>query len=99
VAKRAQNDAGDEHGDHWARLDAFLETDPHDAGCHTTMEMLDVYAELLTAGSDPAERFPGITAHLLACGPCTADLEGLVVAINDGSSSSSMRRQRGGSAR
>jgi hypothetical protein len=77
----AQNEAGDQPGDHWARLDAFLQTDPRDVGCDTTMEMLDVYAELLLAGSDPAERFPGLHAHFLACGPCAEDLEGLLAAL------------------
>lgn len=77
----AQNGADDPVKDHWDRLDAFLETDPRDVGCDETMEMLDVYAELAAAGSDPAERFPGIRAHLLACSPCAQDLEGLLAAI------------------
>jgi hypothetical protein len=50
------------------------------------MEMLDVYAELVAAGSDPAARFPGIRAHVLACGPCADDLEGLLIAITGGPS-------------
>ncbi|MGY2700724.1 hypothetical protein [Nocardioides sp. URHA0032] len=86
MANSAQNDANEQHSDHWDRLEAFLHTDPRDAGCDTTMEMLDVYAELVAAGSDPAERFPGIRAHLLACGPCAEDLEGLLIAITGGSS-------------
>jgi hypothetical protein len=86
VANSAPNDASDRHEDHWDRLETFLQTDPADAGCDTTMEMLDVYAELLAAGSDPADRFPGIKAHLVACGPCAEDLEGLLAAITGGSS-------------
>jgi hypothetical protein len=86
VANSARNDTSDGHEDHWDRLEAFLQTDPQDAGCDTTMEMLDVYAELVAAGSDPADRFPGIKAHLLACGPCAEDLEGLLAAITGGSS-------------
>jgi hypothetical protein len=85
VANRAGNASSDGHEDHWDRLEAFLQTDPRDAGCDATMEMLDVYAELVAAGADPADRFPGIKAHLLACGPCTADLEGLLAAITGGS--------------
>lgn len=77
----AENEAKGPVGDHWERLDAFLQTDPSDAGCDETMEMLDIYAEIVAAGSDPAERFPGIRAHLLACGPCAEDLEGLLAAI------------------
>lgn len=84
MANSAPNDASDRHEDHWDRLESFLQTDPRDAGCDATMEMLDVYAELVAAGADPAERFPGIRAHLVACGPCAEDLEGLVIAITDG---------------
>jgi hypothetical protein len=80
----ARNEADDQPGNHWSRLDAFLQTDPRDAGCDATMEMLDVYAELSAAGSDPAARFPGLHAHLLACGPCAEDLAGLLATITDG---------------
>ena len=76
---------GEELGEHWARLDAFLQTDPRDAGCDATMDALDVYAELLAAGHDPAERFPGVHVHLLACDPCGQDLEGLMAALRSGS--------------
>jgi hypothetical protein len=64
-------------------LDRFLRTDPRDAGCAQAMEMLHVYAELVAA-SGPAEaeqRYPGITAHLSACGPCGEDFEGLLAAV------------------
>lgn len=81
---RAQPGAGSQPIEHWERLDAFLHTDPRDAGCDTTMEMLDVYAELVAAGADPAARFPGLRAHLVACGPCNEDLEGLLAAIAAG---------------
>jgi len=79
-ANRATNGRG---GDLWSRLDAFLETDPRDAGCDAAVEMLDVYAELLAGGSAPSQRFPGLHAHFLACGPCAEDLEGLVAALTD----------------
>lgn len=65
----------------WGRLDAFLHTDPQDAGCDLTMEMLDVYADLLAAGETPIDRFPGLHAHLMACGPCAEDLRGLLLAL------------------
>jgi len=81
VDSSAQNQADGPLRDHWDRLDAFLQTDPRDVGCDEVMEVLDVYAELAAAGSDPAARFPGVRAHLLACGPCAEDLEGLLAAI------------------
>jgi hypothetical protein len=65
-------------------LDAFLRTDPRDVGCGEAMELLHVYADLHVA--DPAEaarRFPGLLAHLRACGPCSADFDGLIAALSE----------------
>jgi hypothetical protein len=47
------------------------------------MELLHVYAELAAAGAPAAERYPGIAAHLAACGPCGDDFDGLLAAIRD----------------
>jgi len=66
----------------WPALDRFLRTDPQDVGCAQAMEMLHIYAELVAAG-EPAERYPGIAAHLHACGPCGEDFEGLLAALRD----------------
>ena len=77
----AQSSSSGRDGVLWARLDAFLETDPRDAGCDATMDLLDAYAELLAGGSDPGARYPGLRAHLSACGPCAEDLEGLLAAL------------------
>jgi hypothetical protein len=65
----------------WPALDRFLRTDPRDVGCEQAMEMLHVYAELMAAGENAEERYPGIAAHLRACGPCGEDFEGLLAAI------------------
>ena len=62
-------------------LDRFLRTDPRDVGCDQAMEMLHVYAELVAAGEPAEERYPGIAAHLRACGPCGEDFEGLLAAV------------------
>jgi hypothetical protein len=43
--------------------------------------MLHVYSELYLAGEHPERRFPGIAAHLEACGPCGEDFAGLVAAL------------------
>jgi len=67
----------------WPALDRFLRTDPRDVGCAEAMQMLHVYAELATAGEPVAQRYPGIAAHLQACGPCGEDFEGLLAAIRD----------------
>jgi hypothetical protein len=59
-------------------LERFLATDPADAGCERTAELLDAYVELVVAGEDPEIRYPGIAAHLRSCLPCADDLDGLL---------------------
>ncbi|GHH77101.1 hypothetical protein GCM10018793_24320 [Streptomyces sulfonofaciens] len=65
------------------RLRLFLETDPRDVGCERAMELLHVYVELRAAGQAPEERYPGIAAHLRACGPCSDEYEGLLAAVTE----------------
>jgi hypothetical protein len=67
--------------DGWSQLDNFLRTDPRDVGCAEAMEMLHVYADLSAAGEPAEQRYPGIAAHLRACGPCGEDFEGLLAAL------------------
>jgi hypothetical protein len=62
------------------RLDRFLRTDPRDVGCDEAMAVLHIYVDLAVAGGDPAERYPGVAAHLAACGPCAEDFTGLLMA-------------------
>ena len=65
----------------WTAIDAFLRTDPRDMGCAKAMALLDVYVELVAADADAARLHPGVAEHLRACGPCSADFEGLLAAI------------------
>jgi hypothetical protein len=67
----------------WSELDRFLRTDPRDVGCAKAMEMLHVYVDLVAVDGDPEERYPGIAAHLRACGPCGEDFEALLAAVRD----------------
>jgi hypothetical protein len=67
----------------WPELDEFLQTDPRDVGCAQAMQMMHIYADLVAAGAPAAERYPGLAAHLRACGPCGADFEGLIAALRD----------------
>jgi hypothetical protein len=67
----------------WAALDRFLRTDPRDVGCAEAMEMLHVYVDLVAAGARAEERYPGIAAHLRACGPCGEDFAALLAAVRD----------------
>jgi hypothetical protein len=50
-------------------------------GCEEAMGWLHVYVELVAADPATASRYPGIAAHLRACGPCAEDFEGLLAAI------------------
>ena len=67
----------------WRALDRFLQTDPRDVGCDNAMAMLHVYADLAAEGARAEERYPGIAAHLRACGPCGEDFEALLAAVRD----------------
>jgi hypothetical protein len=62
-------------------LERFLHTDPADAGCEQTIELLHAYAELIVAGDNPEIRYPGLAAHLRSCLPCADDLDGLLAAV------------------
>jgi hypothetical protein len=66
----------------WPELDGFLHTDPRDVGCEQAMEILHAYAGLVLgdASGDASHRHPGVAAHLLACGPCADDVQGLLIA-------------------
>jgi len=63
------------------KLERFLHTDPRDAGCEEAMAVLHIYVDLIAAGEDAAGRYPGVAAHLLACGPCDEDFNGLLLAV------------------
>jgi hypothetical protein len=65
----------------WPALERFLRTDPRDVGCGPAMEMLHVFAELVASGEPAEQRYPGIAAHLQACGPCGEDFDGLLAAV------------------
>jgi len=65
----------------WESLDRFLRTDPRDVGCEEAMAVLHIYADLAATGENPAERYPGVAAHLAACGPCAEDFTGLLAAV------------------
>ncbi|HUN34743.1 MAG TPA: hypothetical protein VMU95_22305 [Trebonia sp.] len=65
------------------RLDQFLRTDPRDVGCDEAMAVLHIYVDLVAAGQDAAGRYPGVAAHLAACGPCGEDFSGLLRAVTE----------------
>jgi hypothetical protein len=63
------------------RLERFLRTDPRDVGCDEAMAVLHIYVDLVADGQDAADRYPGVAAHLAACGPCEDDYNGLLLAV------------------
>ena len=70
----------------WDELDRFLRTDPRDVGCDETLRILHVYVELILddeSGTEAARRYPGVAAHLLSCGPCAEDYQGLLLAAGE----------------
>jgi hypothetical protein len=68
----------------WDALDQFLQTDPQDVGCGQAMELLDIYVDaVLTEGTAAIQaRYPGLAAHLHACGPCGEDFAGLITLVS-----------------
>jgi hypothetical protein len=67
------------------KLEQFLRADPLDVGCDEAMAVLHIYVDFIAAdGADAARRYPGVAAHLLACGPCGDDFTGLLQAVTGG---------------
>jgi hypothetical protein len=62
-------------------LERFLRTGPRDVGCDEAMAVLHVYVDLVAASQDAAARYPGVTVHLAARGPCGDDFAGLPAAV------------------
>lgn len=62
-------------------LDRFVRTDPRDVGCDEAIAVLHVYVDLVATGQAAAGRYPGVAAHLAACGPCGDDYAGLLAAV------------------
>jgi hypothetical protein len=63
------------------RLDQFLRTDPRDVGCDEAMAVVHIYVDITVRGGNAAQRYPGVAAHLVACGPCSEDFTGLLTAV------------------
>ena len=66
---------------HRERLERMLATDPADIGCEAAIALLHVYVDLIAADEGAAREYPGVAAHLAACGPCGEDFEGLLEAV------------------
>ena len=62
-------------------LDRLLQTDPRDAGCDETMELLHVCAELVAIDRGTRSSVIRRSPRSCAPAPCGNDLEGLLAAI------------------
>lgn len=70
--------------DHRELLDRLLVTDPVDVGCDEAMAALHVYVDLFVSDHETAKScYPGIAAHLAACGPCGDDFTGLLTVVTE----------------
>ena len=51
-------------------------------GCEQALEILHVYVEMVLEDAPglASYRYPGVAAHLAACGPCDDDFQGLLAA-------------------
>jgi hypothetical protein len=65
----------------WTALDRFLQCDASDVGCDEAMVLLHLYVELVAGDAAAERRYPGVAAHLRACGPCGGDFDGLLIAV------------------
>lgn len=77
----------------WDELERFLTTDPRDLGCDEALRLLHVYVDLVRddRSAEAARRYPEVAAHLLACGPCSEDFEGLLLVVRQAGSTGTDR--------
>ena len=64
-------------------LKSALETEEYEIDCEECFDLLDMYAEQLFDGVDPAELLPAVKQHLKQCNCCDRELEALMVMLKD----------------
>lgn len=62
-------------------LQAAVETEANEMDCEECFELLDQYADLIIAGTPPAEIMPLVKQHLNHCDCCTHQFEALLVML------------------
>jgi hypothetical protein len=65
-------------------LRRFLETNAADVGCGETLRVLAGYVDRGLQFADAQLGYPGVAAHLRACGPCAEDFRGLLAIARSG---------------
>lgn len=76
-------------------LKSALETEEYEITCEECFEVLDMYADLILDGADPAQIMPLVKQHLNQCNCCTRELEALVVMIQEAAKESNMLSSAG----
>lgn len=71
-------------------LKSALETEEYEITCEECFEVLDMYADLILDGADPAQIMPLVKQHLNQCNCCARELEALVVMIQEAAKESNM---------
>jgi len=64
-------------------LESALETKEYEITCEECFNLLDLYADLLIEGTEPAEIMPNVKQHLKQCHCCEAELEALMFMIKE----------------
>jgi hypothetical protein len=67
----------------WESLQRFLDADAADVGCGETFALLAAYVQRQLDFADAEIAYPGVSAHLRVCGPCSEDFRGLLAAARD----------------
>jgi hypothetical protein len=65
----------------WTALDRFCTPIPTTWDAKRPWSCPHVYGDVVAADIAAAERYPGVAAHLAACGPCSEDFAGLLAAV------------------
>lgn len=64
-------------------LKSALETEEYEIDCQECFGLMDLYADILMEGGDPAEIMPQVRQHLKHCNCCTGELEALIIMLQE----------------
>lgn len=66
-----------------ALLKSALETEEYEITCEECFDVLDMYADLVIEGTEPAEIMPHVKQHLKHCHCCESELEALMIMLQE----------------
>jgi hypothetical protein len=64
-------------------LKSVLETEEYEITCEECFNALDLYADHIFEGTDPAEIMPEVKQHLIQCNCCESELEAMMIMIKE----------------